>query len=54
MVKDAFELLEVEVESVVTDEVMMLEVDEVAVSESLEVGVFCGPTRELSAPDTIR
>ena len=56
MVKDVFELLEEEVESVVTDEVVILEVDKAAVLvlELLRVVVFCGPTMELSAPKTIR
>ena len=52
--KDAFEVLEVEVESVVTDKAVTLEVDEAAVLKLLEVVVFCGPTMELSAPETIR
>ena len=54
MVNDVFELLEVKVDSVVTDEVVLLEVNEAAVLELLGVVVFCGPTMELSAPETIR
>lgn len=60
MVKDVFELLEEEVESVaelesvVTDEVVILEVDKAAVLELIRVVVFCGPTMELSATETIR